>query len=46
MTYQGVGFACRIDGSVNEELCSNILNDELQQTVQYFGMGQKHHFSV
>ena len=38
MTYQGVGFACRIDGGMDAELYTNILNDELQQTVQYFGM--------
>ena len=38
MTYQGVGFACRIDGSMDAELYTNILNDELQQTVQYFVM--------
>ena len=38
MTYQGVGFACRIDGGMDAELYTNILNDELQQTVEYFGI--------
>ena len=38
MKYHGVGFACRIDGGMDAELYTNILNDELQQTVQYFWM--------
>ena len=38
MTYQGVGFACQVDGSMDVELYTNVLNDELQQTMQYFGM--------
>ena len=38
MIYQGVGFACRIDRGMDAELYTNILNDELQQTMQYFGM--------
>ena len=38
MTYQGVGFACQIDGGMDDELYTNILNDELLQTMQYFLM--------
>ena len=38
MTYQGVGFACRIDGDMDTEIYIKILNDELQQTAQYFWM--------
>ena len=38
MTNQWVGFACRIDGGMDAELGANILNNELQQTMQHFGM--------
>ena len=41
MTYQGVSFACRIHEGMDSELYTNILNDKLQQTVQYFGMQLK-----
>ena len=36
MTYQGVSFCRWIDGGIDAELYTNILNDKLQQTVQYF----------
>ena len=38
MAYEEVGFSCRIDGGMDAELYTNILNDELQQTVEHFGM--------
>ena len=38
MTAQGVGYACRIDGTMNAELYTSILEDELQETVEYYGI--------
>src|ERR1700709_1936030 len=35
MTSKGVGFACKIEGTMNAELYTSILDDELQQTIQY-----------
>jgi transposase len=39
MTAQGVGYMCRIDGRMNAELYTDILEDELRQTIDYCEMG-------
>lgn len=41
MTYYGVGYACRIDGRMNAELYTTILNDELQESIDYFEMDRE-----
>jgi len=38
MTAQGVGYACRIDGNMNAELYTCILEDEFLQSLEYYGM--------
>jgi len=38
MTYQGVGYACKIDGSMDAKLYVAILDDELQETLDHFGL--------
>jgi transposase len=38
MTAQGVGYACRIDGRMDSALYVDILNDELMQTLEYYGL--------
>jgi transposase len=40
MTAQGVGFACRIEGRMDAELYCSILQDELLQTVEYYGLNR------
>jgi len=40
MTAQGVGFACRIEGRMDAELYCRILQDELLQTVEYYGLNR------
>jgi len=35
MTTQGVGYSCRIDGRMDAELYTSILDDELLQTLEY-----------
>ena len=37
MTWEGVGYACRIDGKEDGELYVKILEDELQASVEYYG---------
>ena len=37
MTHQGVGFACRIEGHMDAELYTPILQDEFLRTVEYYG---------
>ena len=38
MTWQGVGFATKIDGRMDGDLYLQILRDELQQTLEYYGL--------
>lgn len=38
MTSQGVGYACKIDDTMDATLYVNILSDELMDTLQYYGM--------
>ena len=37
MTWEGVGFATKIDGRMNGDLYLQILKDELQETQEYYG---------
>ena len=36
ITYEGVGFACKIDDILDAELYSRILRDELMKTINYY----------
>ena len=38
LTSKGVGLACRIDGAMDAPLYVSILEDELQQTMEYYGL--------
>ena len=38
MTWEGVGFATKIDGKIDGDLYLQILKDELQQTLEYYGL--------
>jgi DDE superfamily endonuclease len=38
MTWEGVGFATKIDGRMDGDLYLQILKDELQQTLEYYGL--------
>ena len=37
MTWKGVGMACKIDGRMDTDLYLQIMKNELQQTLEYFG---------
>jgi DDE superfamily endonuclease/Transposase len=39
MTWEGVGYGCKIDGRMDAELYTQILEDELQQSLEYWGKG-------
>jgi transposase len=36
ITYEGVGFSCKVDGNMDAELYSQILRDELMRTIDYY----------
>ena len=36
MTWHGVGYACKIDGKMDQELYKKILADELQNTIDFY----------
>ena len=36
MTYNGLGYMCKIQGIVNQHLYIKILREELQVTIKYF----------
>jgi len=38
MTWEGLGFSCKIDGNMDGELYSEILNGELMQTYDYYNL--------
>jgi len=38
MTVKGVGFACRIEGRMDAELYTRILDDEFFQTIEYYNL--------
>ena len=38
MTWEGVGFASKIDGRMDGDLCLQILKFELQKTLEYYGL--------
>jgi hypothetical protein len=37
MTWEGVGYACKIDGKMDADLYTQILEDELQASIEYYG---------
>ncbi len=37
MLWEGVGYGCKIDGRMDAELYTQILEDELQQSLEYYG---------
>ena len=37
MNWEGVGFACRIEGRMNGELYEEILKDELMKSLDWYG---------
>ncbi|KAG8828676.1 hypothetical protein FRC19_000063 [Serendipita sp. 401] len=41
MLWEGVGYACKIDGRIDGDLYINILEDELQATLEYYGKTQE-----
>ena len=38
MLWNGVGYASRIEGRMNADLYVNILEDELNQSLEYYGL--------
>lgn len=38
MTSEGVGFCCKIDSTLDQYLYKNILEDELMQSIEYYGL--------
>jgi len=40
MTAKGVGYMCRVDGNMDAQLYTNILNDELLGTLDYYHLDQ------
>ena len=38
MTWEGVGFASKIDGRMDGDLYLQILKDELQKTLEYYSL--------
>ena len=40
MTYEGLGFTCRIDGNLDGELYTDILRDELMKTIKYYHLDE------
>ena len=41
MTWEGVGFACKIDSTLDGELYSEILRGELMDTIKYYQLDQE-----
>ena len=39
MSWDGVGYSCKIDGRMDAELYSQILEDELQNSLEWWGKG-------
>ena len=37
MTWDGIGLACKIDGRMDTDLYVQILEEELQNTLEYYG---------
>lgn len=40
ITYEGFGYSCRIDGNLDGELYTDILRDELMNTIEYYHLDQ------
>jgi len=41
MLTSGVGYLCKIDGGVNAEMYGHILDDELMETIRWYGLEKK-----
>ena len=41
MTSKGVGYACKIEGTMDKELYTRILDDELVQTIRYYRLSKE-----
>ena len=41
MTWEGVGFACKIDSTLDGELYSEILRGELMETIKFYNLDQE-----
>ena len=41
MTFDGVHYACNINDRSDATLCTNILEDEFKQSIDYFEMDRK-----
>lgn len=41
MTSEGVGYMCRIDGGMDADLYTEILDDYLFETIKYYGLEEK-----
>ena len=37
MLWEGVGYTCKIDGRMDRELYTKILEDELQESLAFYG---------
>jgi transposase len=42
MTYEGIGYMCRIEGTMDKELYKTILEDDLLGTIDYYGFDSSH----
>jgi transposase len=42
MTWHGIGYCCRINGKMDQQMYLQILGDELLQTIEYYNMDQNH----
>ena len=42
MTYQGIGYLCKIDNGFDAKLYQRILSNELMETLKYYGMSEKY----
>ena len=38
MSWEGIGFACRIEGKMDADLYVSILEDEFQQSLEFYGL--------
>ena len=38
MSWEGVGYACKIDGNMDAELYVNILEDDVEKSLEWWGL--------
>ena len=41
MTYEGVGYTCKINNKMNAKLYYSILSDELIQSIEYYNLDKE-----